>query len=534
MGVRRAIRKQRLGTRPSQLGRVSPSPVRPRRLGRVCLATIVATLVLLVLGLMPAGAQAQAGAAPGGNAGGRPGAVFHVGAAQEPITPTSLAGIYLGGYGLGPVHPAQGVLRPIYAHAMAIRARNSTVVFAAIDVQGHFLGYQQGPYGFADIASAISKRFSIPTSNIVISSTHTHNGPDDLGIWGGVPTGYLAYVAHQTEAAIAKAIASERPARLAWGTENVTGLCGTFPNSPYPNNGGNQTAYPIDNQLRVLQARAVSDGQVISTMVNLSCHATVYGPLDEVSPDWPGATVSYLEHNEQHATGSYGYAGSQALVMAGAVGHTWPASVPPAFSGPSIQPNPGQDNNYPADHFGNAVARAAVDALASPHIVQDTVVAGAMRTVSVVPSNAPIFDQLLHTPGPEHLDRSISPPYEHGNVIVTRAGTLRVGNLAFFAVPGEAYPSLLDTLDQHVRSQAGFIFGLANDQLGYVLLPSDVAAAKACSPTDEFFFTLSLMFGQHVVAADQAAAMSDGFATGDPPPGTPNPGQMSQSSSCLA
>lgn len=446
---------------------------------------------------------------------------FMVGAAQAPITPTSLAGVYLGGYGIGPQHPAKAVLRPIYAHALAIRSGTRTVVFASIDVQGWFSAYQQGPYGFADVAAEVSKRFGIPTSNIVISSTHTHNGPDGIGIWGGLPTSYFAFVAHQLETTIASAVGSERPARLYWGTEDVTGLCSTFGTSTNPNlaDGGDQADYPIDNQLRVLQARSAATGQVTATMVNLSCHATVYGPLDEVSPDWPGATVTYLEHDEQGATGSYGYPGSQAIVMVGAVGHTWPAStVPQRFTQPAAQPDPKADNNYPADHFGNSVGRAAIDAMTHARPVRNAVVGGDMGQVRVVNDN-PVLAGFLYAPVPGyHIDRSTSPPYTYGDVLVAEAGTLRVGNLAFYTVPGEAYPSLLAALHQQVHARAGFIFSLAEDQLGYVLLPRDLSGAAVCSTTDEFFFTISPAFGAEVVAADRRAAAADGFEVAYPSP----------------
>ena len=144
---------------------------------------------------------------------------FLVGAAKADITPTSLEGLYLGGYGIGPSHLAKGVLRAIYARAIAIRDRSGhQVVIVALDLQGHFLAYQQGAYGFADIASDIQRRLGIPASNLLLQSTHTHNGPDDLGVWGGVPDSYLARVKAQTEAAIVDAVRTERPADLVWGT----------------------------------------------------------------------------------------------------------------------------------------------------------------------------------------------------------------------------------------------------------------------------------------------------------------------------
>ena len=53
---------------------------------------------------------AALGAAAPASARTRP-APYFVGAAKADITPTNLSGVYLGGYGIGPVHPAKSVLR---------------------------------------------------------------------------------------------------------------------------------------------------------------------------------------------------------------------------------------------------------------------------------------------------------------------------------------------------------------------------------------------------------------------------------------
>ncbi|MHB8340437.1 MAG: hypothetical protein ACYDB7_04600 [Mycobacteriales bacterium] len=494
-------------------------------------------LVLLASAVVVASAPV-AWAGPGAHgahgAHGRHGAstapVFYVGAAQRSITPTSLAGMYLGGYGIGPMHPASGILRPIYVHAMAIRAGAQTVVFAALDVQGHFAAYQQGPYGFSDMRADLQRRLHIPAAQIVLSSTHTHNGPDDLGVWGGVPTSYLAFVKGQTEAAVEAAVAAEQPATLHWGQINATGFCGTF-----PNNGttADQSTYPIDNQLRVLQARSPATGRVVATMVNFSCHATVYGPLNKVSPDWPGATVAYLEHAEAGARGSYGFPGSQALVMVGAVGHTWPVGVPAAFADPRVDP-PQSDNNYPADRFGNGVARAAIAALDDAHPVGPATVAGAASTVSVVNDN-PYLLAMITAPVPGwHIDRANTPPYAYGDVYVAPVGVVRIGGLAFFTMPGEGYPSLFAALSAHVRAAGTFVFSLAQDQLGYISMPSELAGQAECSPDDEFFFTISPTFGVQVRQAEEQLAAQLGFPVSpDPLPGQASPLPLSLSTSCL-
>lgn len=456
---------------------------------------------------------------------------FLVGADQESITPTDLGGIYLGGYGIGPVHRARSVLRPIYTHAVAISNGKSTVVFASLDVQGHFAAYQQpGGYGFADIRRDIQQRLRVPAANIVISSTHTHNGPDDLGVWGGVPVTYLQHVKDAVETAITKAVHTKRQAVLSWATRDMTGFCGTF-------GGGSPTGdpadYPVDNQLRALQATNES-GAVIATIVNFSCHATVYGPLDKISPDWPGSTVAYLENAEQGVTGTSGYPGSIALVMVGAVGHTWPATVPSGYKNTKVDPPSGSDN-YHADAFGNGVARAAMAALASPHRtpVTDPTVKAARKTVDVVNTN-PLLAGLLYAPVPGyHIDRSVQPPYTYGDVLAAETGTIRIGDLAFYSVPGEPYPSLLTALGSQVKASAHFMFGLAEDQLGYVEMLSDYNGAAQCSLDDEFFFTISPEFGHDVVALDRQAAKADGFTTTAPDPVTDNnPGPVPPATNC--
>ena len=133
------------------------------------------------------------------------------------------------------------MLRPIYARVIAVRDRNGNqVVMGTIDAQGYSVAYQNGPYGFADIAADMARELNIPVSHILLQSTHSHNGPDDIGVWGGVPTSYLAYVKSQTETAIRHAVAAERPAALRWGTADMTGFSRTFGSDT----DGSQTGEP--------------------------------------------------------------------------------------------------------------------------------------------------------------------------------------------------------------------------------------------------------------------------------------------------
>jgi hypothetical protein len=468
--------------------------------------------------------------------------LFRVGAAKADITPSDAliasGQVYLGGYGYGPdpSHLAKGVLRHVYARAIAIGDGKHQVVIVSVDTQGHFIAYEQGPYGFADIASDVQAKLHIPASNVIIQTTHTHNGTDDLGAWGGVPDAFLAFEKTQIELAITEAVRAEKPAYLRWGTIGMHGFSGTFglnPDNP-KDPTGDWKDYPMDEQLRALQAVSPS-GAVIANMVNYSSHPTIYGPMGKVSPDWPGATATYLEHSELNmpANSTYGFPGSVAVVTVGAIGHTWPAGIPPGDSA-SVNP-PSTDDNYNADLYGNAVAQMAIRALGKPTYVTDGVIGGAQQTFAVANTNPLLLaNNTLPSAGPSpHIYRANTPPWGAVDAYWTRATALRVGNLALFSGPGEPYPSIISTLNQSVKdSSVNFIFGLGQDQLGYVEELSDYNSAFQCSTTDEWFFTISPAFGYDLLKSQLANAASLGFGTNATPLTGLDPGPVPPSTNC--
>ncbi len=505
-------------------------------------ALLLSCLALCAGAVTPAVAAAKAQ---------RPGGLFYVGAAKEDVTPTDLTNFYLGGYGIGPVHEATSVLRHIYFRVIAVRDRDGNqVVIGALDSQGYSIAYQQGPYGFSDIEDYIQAHLGIPASHIILQATHSHNGPDEIGVWGGVPVTYLAWVTRQMETGIEQAVAAEQPAYLKVGTADMTGFAGTFGSNTDDTNTGDNQDYPIDQQMRVLQAVSPDGHSVLATLVNFSTHPTVYGPRNQVAPDWPGATATYLEHDEQDmpAAARYGYPGSTAIVTVGALGHSWPSGIPSSDTDPGVDPvdrelnldKDGQGrNNWEADQYGNAVAQRAMGSVSSGRgfYIQRSLVDGASRKVRVentnpvllVAANEPANDTPL---GGYKIDRTTTPPWGYGDVFVTLVNTLRIGDIPFYGVPGEPYPSIKFSLDQDVHAPVQFIFGLANDQLGYVEEPGDYNGAFQCSTTDEWFFTISPVFGGDVVRLSQDNAKSLGFTVTGSPLTAYGPGQVPPSTNC--
>jgi hypothetical protein len=439
-----------------------------------------------------------------------------VGAAKRDLTPRALEGIFLGGYGLGPTRRAAGVAGRLYARAMAITGGSATLVFCALDSQGHFLAYRNGPYGFADIRRRVAAERAIPDSSVIAASTHDHSAPDDTGVWGGVPAGYLKYMSEQTVAAIEAALDSQRPADLLWGQFDTTPY-NLLQNVLPP-------AYPIDPMLRVLVARD-KQGAIIATLINFSAHADVLGEDNRlIAPDWPGAAATALERAAP---------GSVAIVMPGSIGRTEPRTVATSTNGELAA----------ARAYGETVARLARRALEGAHVasgaiavsqteLQEAVRNRALRNLDfeaksgfwnqAVAAILPLRLRLTlgltvyGEPGVDLLLRADRPPYlQDRDKVQTLVSVARIGDLFFGAVPVESYPETGLVVAQRVRAKEHFIISLAEDQLGYDPPAYAMPVVQQCSPTDEAFFTISARLGADVTRALLSQAQKLGFEVTD-------------------
>ncbi|HEU5199325.1 MAG TPA: neutral/alkaline non-lysosomal ceramidase N-terminal domain-containing protein [Ktedonobacterales bacterium] len=422
------------------------------------------------------------------------------GAARADISPQQP--VYLGGYGFGPARLSTGVMQPLFVRALALRSMDNrpehTLIFAALDSQGYFAAYQSGPYGIADMRAALNARLGIPVSNIIIASTHSHAAPDTVGFWGGVPDSYLARVHDQTIRAVTQAVANLAPARLSAGTASIDGYTTSFGDDERGSQGS-AASWPADTQLRLLRAVSSDGGQTIATLVNISVHPTALGSSNTLaSPDWPGVTTSDLETQ----------LGGIAVLMIGALGHTWPG-VP---SGATSLSKDAEGMRQ----YGDLMARRALEAANAARPVTNPTLCAADQYFREADTTAPLLLglQFLGRSGHERILRSLQEPYfAPPNGLGVEVETLRIGNLVFLTAPVEPYPSLLFALRQQIQTPMIFFFGLANDQLGYATEPGEYPGAVVNSPTDEALFILSPTFGNDIINHLLDGARQIGLAT---------------------
>lgn len=484
-----------------------------RKLASLCAAiTTAATL------FVPTGAQA---ADP---------YLFQVGAAVADITPDAMPcasypgpcfpdnkGIWLGGYGLGAAaRKSNGVVdHRISARAMVVsNTTGDTLAFAINETQGMFAAYQQGPYGLDDARRQINKATGIPMNHIVLGSDHSHASVDTTFVWGGVPDNYLKFIHDQIIKAVIDAFNSREPATISVGKADD------------PTYGGDKLGIPnmpaqdyVDQTIRVLQAKR-PDGSTVVTFIEAPFHPTSYGSshsssgTSSIDSDWPGRVGDWAAANYgglgigwQGDIGRQGSNGGESKIEAAAA-QALADSMAPITDGTiagRVQLMEEEITNPVYIWFLNGaklgqpvVCAGGTDPLNQPYGTPPTLQGGGLSLCSPIP-------------------RANTPPYGAGVASGLWATTFRIGDVLFSGGPGEVYPNLVETVRQAVPDARHFYLGLAQDQVGYIIGPTEewaaVVAVRDAEANDNGLFNGGPTIGDHLVCEHIIAAAQMGFPT---------------------
>jgi hypothetical protein len=124
--------------------------------------------------------------------------------------------------GFGNDRQATGYNDRLWARGVVLQRKEERVAIISLDVVGYFKNE------IDTIRALVSPSSEIDF--VVVSSTHQHEGPDTLGIWGpdstttGIDYGYLDFVNAAVANCIDDAAASLEPARVYYATGNTAGL----------------------------------------------------------------------------------------------------------------------------------------------------------------------------------------------------------------------------------------------------------------------------------------------------------------------
>src|SRR5574337_642367 len=140
------------------------------------------------------------------------GFALRAGAAKSSITPDVHAGkVYMAGFGFNRL--ATGVHDDLYARCLAIGAGGKTLVVCAADLIGLF--HPEALRVHAKVEAQLPG-----VTQVIVASTHDHEGPDTLGLWGpallksGVNVQYLDWVVDRIADTAVRAARNMQEARM--------------------------------------------------------------------------------------------------------------------------------------------------------------------------------------------------------------------------------------------------------------------------------------------------------------------------------
>src|SRR5258705_6015178 len=117
--------------------------------------------------------------------------------------------IYRGGFGIGPMNslttfdPQYG----LWSRSVAISDGTDTAVITLIDGVYYFGRYKNmcTRCGAFDLAEDLGAELQIAPSGFIFSATHSHDSPDFIGGWGGVPQWDMDQVADAMRQSVSEA-----------------------------------------------------------------------------------------------------------------------------------------------------------------------------------------------------------------------------------------------------------------------------------------------------------------------------------------
>lgn len=416
---------------------------------------------------------------------------------------TSKDCVYLGGFGIGPTRPAQGIDDGgVWVRSIAISNGVNTVLWQIIDATGYF--YAVNPSVCADcgiyqLKQRISADTGVTPDGISIGATHTHAGPDAYGGWGGLPQWYWNQIRDSIIASAKQALSGMEQASIIVGEAILRDFNGERRDHYYST---------PDYQATWLQARAKDNGAAIATLANYAGHPTIVSePV--LHADWPGAASRRMQ-------GVYGGIG---MLFEGGLGNV------------SVRGRGGANEDEQAENTGVAFGNAIAADIAAGG---NTLTTNTVET-EIVEITHPVSNPVLAAGGilnlfnrdflptgpaaglPGAYQWSKTPVTEPGAVrscvtaspvqIITPVGGHRIGNALILFAPGEIFSNISEVAKSKTASSImTFVFGQMNDSLGYIIqsFEFDVmsnAATEYGTQTAEYeeFFSIDRCFGDHVI-----------------------------------
>ena len=394
-----------------------------------------------------------------------------VGFAEVDVTPKldSDKPVYIAGFGHN--RKATKVHDPIMCRAVVLSDGKQKIALVCVDVVGLFNA----------VAESVRKQID-GFAYICVSSTHNHEGPDTLGLWGKGPfaSGVDKVYMKDLEANIVKAI-RDADKRL----KKASAKIGTI-NAPELLHDGREP-YVKHDELVTIRFEG-EDGKPVGVLVQWNNHPeTMNSKNTELTADYVGTTVAELKKSQ----------GCPIAYYTGTVGGLMTSLHVPVKNAKGEELKDGTWEK--TEEYGRLLAKAADKAIKDAKPVSLTPFAVRRTDVYVPVTNflyklgwqAGVLDRVFYVweDDPHPAKPVEAKDINKSGAIRTELGHLKLGDVEVAIIPGEIYPELVlgkvqDPVDKgadfpdapiepSIYGQMGgkykMIIGLGNDEIGYIL-----------------------------------------------------------------
>jgi len=408
--------------------------------------------------------------------------------ALDPSSKDKYDGIFLAGFGNN--RAATGKHDDLWARAVVLEYDTVKIAIVSIDLIGYYS--RANYYGLAEIQKLVDPKFGI--GDILITSTHDHEGPDTIGPWGpniltdGKYPKYLRFVDRQIARAINKAAGSTVRAVMKLGrtdphlSPSIAGM--------QTRTGGRPPRF-FDEEMRVMQFQDGSGdrlGKTIATIVQWNTHPESMEDKNTlITSDFPNAVRASIEKNY----------GGVAVYISGDIGAVEIIGDTNNIRGDRITFDGKEyplksENNRPTFTFerteaiGRDIAKAAIDALDRGEWSRPTGINVRKATLRAPMDNAG-YQVLL---GKGVLDTMPASAAGAAVEVETQVYVISFGDAQIITTPGELFPEVFYGVEKNRRRDCAaadtgrppepgvrdrmtgkyiFVLGLCPDEFGYII-----------------------------------------------------------------
>jgi hypothetical protein len=378
--------------------------------------------------------------------------------------------------GFGNRRAAAGIHDDLWARTIVIDNGQTRLAIVSIDV----IGFMNNCVN--DVRKMISPENGI--TYLIITSTHTHEGPDLLGLWGksslksGVSKEYLEYVKMQIVKSVEAAVRNLHPAHLEV-SEDLTGAVSLVEDSRKPD--------VQDAGLRIIRAIDNIDGHTLGTLVSWGNHPeTLWGKNLLITSDFPHYLREGIEKGIYKGdTLAVSGIGGVTVYINGAIGGLMTTSPRMAVKDNFTDKEYKDPSFEKAKVQGEQLAILALAAMKKPVERVDS------AAISLIVGNlrVPLHNKLFKIAKIIGLLDRGSPGLRY---MTTEMAVFKIGPISFATLPGEVYPEIVNggieapegndfslvlprdpSIREMMPGRFRFIIGLANDEIGYIIPESE-------------------------------------------------------------